>query len=290
MSQLLTASPTEIARYARGALNLADALEVTPVPLDQVELAAGLHPAEALWEAGDAMPPHMLAILKKLGRRVMGGLALSEKQIYLDFNLPSPRRRFVHGHELGHEVLPWQKQAYYADTDFTLDPQTRDAMEAEANIFSAELLFGLDRFTTQADDYAPGILAPLSLNGDFAVSAHSALRRYAETTSYTVALLVFGRHGSRPVFEDQCAQSASFAHRYGPITPLLTPSLSQHPAVMAIGRASAGNTIENGETMTLDTRRGSVAFRTEAFTNGRVSFVMLSRRSILGRPLTRLAA
>ena len=100
MSQLLTASPAEIRRYARGVLKMADALEVTPVPLDQVELAAGLHPAEALWQAGDDMPAGILAIMKKLSRRVMGGLALGERQIYLDFNLAAPRRRFVHGHEL----------------------------------------------------------------------------------------------------------------------------------------------------------------------------------------------
>jgi len=288
--QQLTASSAEIRRYSRGALKLAGAMDVTPVPLDEIEQAVGLWPSQTLWEAGEDLPPGILAIIKKLGQKVLGGLAIGEKQIYLDVTLNMPRKRFVHGHEIGHKVLPWQEQAYFADDIMTLDLNTKRAMEAEANAFSADLLYGLDRFTTMADDFSPGIVAPLSLNTTFAVSAHAALRRYVETTQHEAALIVLGRYGARPLMIDQCIQSTSFFERYGPIIELQASGfLRQHPVVEAISRASAGSTMDAGEVMTLDTKRGLVGFRTDAFTNGRLNFVLVYRRSVLGRRL-RLAA
>lgn len=84
----------------------------------------GLIPAQALFDTGQRMPRGIAA---KLARKVMAGLAFDEKRVYLTMDQPTPRRRFVHGHELGHKVLLWQERAYYADDDNTLNPDTRDA-------------------------------------------------------------------------------------------------------------------------------------------------------------------
>lgn len=295
MSGLLRASPEEIRRYARGALEIAGAIDATPVPLELVERAVGLYPSEALWAAGEEMPPGMLEILRKLKRKVVGGLAFAEKRVYLDFDQPIARRRFIHGHELGHKVLPWQERAYFTDDDYTLAPETRDAMESEANMFSAELLFGLDRFTAMADDYAPGVVAPLELNGSFGVSAHAALRRYVATSRHNIALLALGRRqvgtamgNALPVMAGQCAHSASFADRYGLITEVVAGALplSEHPALAAIARAPSTTVIQGGGGITLDTKRGLVTFEAESFTNGRLNFVVVFRRHLFsGRRL-----
>ncbi len=235
MTPLLAASLEDIRRYERGALEAADALDRTPAPLTQIEEAVGLLPAQELFAAGVEMPPGIAAIAAKLAKKVMGGLAFAEKRVYINTaDQALPRRRFVHGHELGHRVLPWQEQAYYADDDNTLDPQTRDALEWEANAFSAELLFGLDRFTKMADDWAPGIAVPLHLSGVFETSAHAALRRYVETSGHRVALLTLGRFPRHtkserlpylPVMADQCAESASFRDRFGAVTALAAKPL-----------------------------------------------------------------
>jgi len=178
---LSVATQADITKYARGALVKADALNVTPTPLAAVEAAIGLHPATDLFAAGEALPSKFksaAALLKK----VIGALDYREKVVYLDQDLSNERQRFTHGHELGHAALPWQKLVYYADDDDTISPDTREQLEIEANAFSADLLFGIDRFTAMADDFKSGLGAPLALNGQFQTSAHAAIRRYAETT------------------------------------------------------------------------------------------------------------
>jgi hypothetical protein len=293
---LHAASAEEIRRCARGALRSADALDRTPAPLADIEQAAGLLPAKALFATGAEMPPGIAAIASRLARKLMGGLAFTEKRIYLNtLDQPTPRQRFVHGHELGHKVLPWHEQAYYADDDTTLSPDTRDAMEWEANTFSAELLFGLDRFGDMANDWAPGIAVPLHLSRVFETSAHSAMRRYVETSSHRVALLTLGRfprHASGlpylPIMGEQCAQSASFADRFGTIAQLASRPLllTEHPALAAAAKVAPTGILEDGEQLLLETKRGTIRFETEVFHNGRLNFVLLFQRSVLsGRHL-----
>lgn len=301
MATLVTASPSEIRRYARGALDKAGVAEITPVPLDLVEQAVGLHPHQDLYAAGEELPPYIRKLVKRmrLSAKILGGLAIPERRVYLDTSLVRSRRRFAHGHEIGHHALPWQEQAYYTDNLFTLNPDTRDAMEAEANAFSAELLFGIDRFTKMADDHAPGVVVPLKLNESFAVSAHAALRRYVSTSRHHIALLALGRRrvmtasgiALQPLLS-QCVESVNFGDRYGPITALATEPLllSQHPCLDDIARSPSTTIIEDGGDITLDTKRGPTVFRTQSFTNGRLNFIVVFRRSLLSGPRMRLAA
>ncbi len=285
---LHAASIEEIRRYARGALHAADALDRTPTPLMEVEAAVGLLPAEDLFASGAEVPPGIAVIAAKLAKKLMGGLAYKEKRVYLNTaELATPRKRFVHGHELGHKVLPWQEQAYYADDDTTLSPETRDAMEWEANAFSAELLFGLDRFSKMADGWAPGIAVPLHLSSVFETSAHAAMRRYVETSSHRVALLTLGRFRRHtaggpylPIMAEQCAQSPSFADRFGPITELASKPLllGDHPALAAAAKVAPTDVLEDSEELVLETKRGTTRFQTEAFHNGRLNFVLLHQR------------
>jgi hypothetical protein len=293
---LQVASPEEIRKYARGALQAADALERSPVPLPDVEQAIGLLPAQALFTPDADVPPRFAALAAKLAKKVMGGLAFPEKRIYLNtIDQALPRRRFVHGHEIGHRALPWHEQAYYADDDTTLDPLTRDALEQEANNFSAELLFGLDRFAAKADAYAPSIAVPLSLTEEFGTSAHSTLRRYAATSHHRVALLVLGRYTRRtgdaaylPVMRGQCAQSPAFADRYGEIEQLITGPLplAEHPALAAAAGATPLQPLQDSAELALETKRGITRFHTEVFHNGRLIFVLVFQRNLLsGRRL-----
>jgi hypothetical protein len=298
VSTIQPASPDEIRRYARGALAQAGAVGQTPAPLDQINAAVGLRPAENLFEIGATTPPGMMAIIKKLAGKVLGAVALPEKVVYLDTAQPYERRRFTHGHEIGHEVLPWHQEAYYADDFMKLTADTREALEQEANAFSAEILFGLGRFTEQADSYAPSIDVPLSLNPQYEVSAQAALRRYAERSNRSVALLALGRFPVYPngelslkVMASQCAQSSSFLERYGPITGIT-------PAALGTGRfplAAAAAQLEIGvdpnlTEITLDTQRGPERFEAGLFCNGRLRFALLYRRGILSGRRVRVVA
>lgn len=290
---LSVATQADITKYARGALVKADALNVTPTPLAAVEAAIGLHPSTDLFAAGEELPSKFKSAAALLRRKVIGALDYREKVVYLDQDLSNERQRFTHGHELGHAALPWQRPVYHADDDNTISPDTREQLEIEANAFSADLLFGVDRFTAMADDFKSGLGAPLALNGQFQTSAHAAIRRYAETTRHPIALITLGRFpnwtgGRLSMKVMQAMQSASFEERYGSVAAMVRNTIavdSQRAVKLAYDTEGPG--IRDAVNMVLETRRGMTTFVAESFNNGHFTFLVLSRRQrFAGRPVT----
>jgi hypothetical protein len=287
----------EIRRYARGALAAADALATVPTPLDDVTEAVGLRSVQDLFALGEDAPPGIRDAVRRLRGKVAGALALTERTVYLDVGLTPGRRRFTHAHELGHQALPWHADAYLADDRHTLSPDTRDLLEQEANAFSAELLFGLDRFTEQADSNAPGIAGPLALGQQYATSGHAALRRYAERSRRALALLALGRfpvtaggQAALKVIRSQCVESQAFRDRWGRLADLVPDRLplAGNPAVQAAARLD--RTTADSLTLTLaDTRCGATTFQAEVLDNGRLRLVLLYQRKRLNGPRLRLA-
>lgn len=281
------ASIADVRKYARGALSLAGALDTVPVPLKDVEAAVGLNPAEALYTAGQDVPPKFAALLSRIrsrSTRVLGALGFGQNVIYLDPEMPEHRRRFTHGHELGHKAMPWHHGAY-VDDGMTLDPRTRDELEQEANAFSAQLLFGHDKFTEMAESRPVSLAVPLDLSTRFAASGHAAARHYVSQSGRTVALLVLGKlvqfRGGRPglpVFGAQCVESVAFRERYGHVTDLFPDHLTfdAHPFVARAAEAASG--LDETETeVVVETRRGSTAFAAQCATL-RLHLVLLRPR------------
>jgi hypothetical protein len=292
VSAIEVASSEDVHRYARGALKAADALDVIPVPLEDVEAAIGLLPAEALYAAGAELHPRFARLVAKMKSRVLGAFSFGQQTIYLDPDLPLYRKRFTHGHELGHHALPWQEQAYFIDDATTLAPETRELMEREASAFAADLLFGLDRFTNMADAQRISVAAPLGLNELFQTSAHASMRHYVSQSNRPLGLLVLGklpvvRRGQRclPVFEGQSVESRTFFERYGPITSLFTDALqATSPVARAALNATYGIAPEEFD-LSLPTTRGPVRFTVQRFT-GRLHFLLVWHRPRLSRPKT----
>jgi Zn-dependent peptidase ImmA (M78 family) len=290
MSELIIPSHQQVRQCARGALSAADALEVAPVPIEDVIAAVGLHKENLFTMGAEDLPPRILALAKKFSGRVLGAMAIKEKVLYVDESLATPRRRFTQAHEVGHQALPWHEDAYFVDNRTTLRDDTRDLLEQEANVFAAEVLFGLNRFTDEVDSYAPSLAAALSVATKFGASGHAALRRYAATSSHPVALIAFGRYlvssgAALTVFPNQCASSRSFTARYGDITSLIGQRpvfTTAHPALatLATQRSQVNHEVHE---LRLDTKRGVVPFQAHLFFNGRLRFALLTRKSILGR-------
>lgn len=285
MGTLALPSANDIRKYATGALVAAGARDVTPAPLDDIAQAAGLLLPEALYEMGDDIPPTIRSIIKKFKGRVLGLLATNERTIYIDrFESPT-RQRFVYGHEIGHRVLRWHERAYMVDDYHTLGATT-ELLEQEANAFSSDVLFGIDRFTLQADSFAPGIAVPLSMADEYAASRHATLRRYVEFSERPLGLLVLGKYevlldGKRAlkVITNQCVQSVRFEERYGAIADIVPRRLSLEEFPVAAEAAEMH--CSNSETMTMrlsNTKKGIVDFDAEIVDNGRLRFVLLFQR------------
>ena len=283
MSQLILPNEDEIRRYAREALRKADALDVVPVPLDTITEALGLA-KEDLFDVGlETMPEKMKKLAVKYSGLVLGALS-KEKTLYVNSSEPERRVRFTQAHELGHESIPWHEAFYYVDDKTNLDPNTTRELEAEANSFAAELVFSLDRFGDEADSFAPSLGVPLQLSNKFGVSRHAALRRYAQTSNYPVALITMGQFLNRttkpgfPVFKNQCETSAAFEKKYGPITTLVGARMTtvEHPSVAALAEMTHA---VHGEPLdvSLDTKRGTATFQGHLFFNKHCRFILLTR-------------
>ncbi len=68
--------------------------------------------------------PKSKELLESALRKLRGALDTSEKIIYLDQTQHEVKKRFVQLHEVGHDVMPWQRKAFevICDDDNTLHP------------------------------------------------------------------------------------------------------------------------------------------------------------------------
>lgn len=130
------------------------------------------------------------SVLQKF-QKIRGFLDREEKTIYLDLNQPNQRKNFVKLHEVGHNVLPWQKEIMQClDDDTSLDDTTKEEFEAEANYFASITLFQQDRFINELEKLPLSIESAKYLAKYFGSSIHAALRRYIESSKKHCALLV----------------------------------------------------------------------------------------------------
>jgi hypothetical protein len=168
MAATLVGIPVEqrdlVARHARGALVAAGALGTIPTPLDDVAAAMRLHPAEALFDFGADAPPGLLERVSRLAGKWKGAIDIRKRTVYIDRTQPPTQARYTLGHELGHKGLLWHEDAYFADDNRHLDPETRVELEAEANAFSADLLFNLDSYTDEAHGTRLALATPVALS------------------------------------------------------------------------------------------------------------------------------
>lgn len=123
-------------------------------------------------------------------KKVVGLVDLREDVIYLKHQMLPQKRNFVTLHEVGHKILPWQRQAYlYVDDDISLDLDICQQFEKEANQFAADVLFQVGRFAEDAGSLPFTIASPITLAQRYGAFAHAAIRRYVEHSERTCAVL-----------------------------------------------------------------------------------------------------
>lgn len=157
--------------------------------------------------------------LKRALRKINGMLDRKEKIIYLDLEQVPARQRFVQLHEVGHEVLPWQKKLYEVIQDDEITIQdVNDEFESEANYFASATLFQLDRFEEELSKLPLEIKSGLLLSKQFGASTHATLRRYVEYSPKRCALLVLEKEQNTIITGCKARnyfQSGSFSKEFG---------------------------------------------------------------------------
>ncbi|MDQ6613303.1 MAG: ImmA/IrrE family metallo-endopeptidase [Actinomycetota bacterium] len=202
--------------HVEAVLHQAGAAGAVPTPLDQVAVAAG---AREVIDIGE-LPEDLISKKPKAWRRILGAYLFRSETVFIDGSQPEGRQRFIKAHELGHRILPWQRDAFYLDNDARLFRHAEEQFEAEANLAAAFLLFQGRRFHERALDFEDSLKTPLLLASEYAASLHATFRFYAEHHPEAVALIVAGylarQDGTVPVWTT--VESPAFAVRFGPLS------------------------------------------------------------------------
>jgi hypothetical protein len=185
----------QIREHSRKALAKAGALGCFPTPVDDV-IAAAKHLVNAHEEIDEGF---LAKARKKVGNalkraisKVVGVLDVTARTMHLDKLLPIHKLPFLKLHELGHGVLPWQREMFKLTEDcaLTIDPDVSELFERESNAFASEVLFQLDSFTEEAAADPLGLKTPLRLAKRYGASVYSSVRRYVSTHARSCAVIV----------------------------------------------------------------------------------------------------
>ena len=281
----------KIREHAKLALEDASAIGVYPTPV-----AAVMEAAKVVLAEEDALDQGFLSKLRKKAgsalrralTKVLGVLDVVARIVYLDRSLYLVKQTFLKLHETAHAILPWQCKIYAVteDCEKTLAPEISEVFEREANVFASDVLFQLDAFTNEANDYEFGIKVPLRLCRKFGASTYSAIRRYVSESHRACAVLVL----NPPEFCEgngfvatlrRVVASPDFLHLFGELTwPESVTPADEIGAMVPLGkrRMSAPRSI-----CLVDRNGGRHECVAEAFTQTHQVFILIHAIKTLNR-------
>lgn len=184
---------------ARHALDRASAWGVYPTPTPVILEAANLRiaPASAfdplrLKEYLVGKAEAAASALKSAISKVFGIYDAGEDLIHIDDTVSASKQNFLKLHEAGHHELPTHRKLFrlFQDCEKTLDPETSDLFEREANNFARFVLFQGDGYAALAADCKLEIRTPIKLAKKFGASVYASCREFARTHSRACVVYV----------------------------------------------------------------------------------------------------
>src|SRR6478752_3326414 len=171
--------------------------DALPTPVEDIVAASELRiGSNDLFseEMLERAPKDMADRMRALKGKVRAVLDRRERKVYVSPEVQlAARRRFLTLHEVGHDILPWQRDLYFPDDDYTLSWAAKKLQEREANCAGAEMLFQGDFFARTAAEFRVGMAEIADISGMFGASTQAGLRRFAEGHEGAVAGMVMQR-------------------------------------------------------------------------------------------------
>lgn len=184
----------EIRGQVMALLRRADVLEVIPTPLDQVTEVSRLVIAGEITlspEVKRKLRERFGSLVDRALELILGSVQFDSREVYLQPGLYHLKRRFVHAHEIGHEILPWHRELYASLDDKTrIRADVSDHYERQANQAAIEILSQGDRLRREADDSALSFDLVGQLGNRFEISVQATSRYLVEETRQTCAIAI----------------------------------------------------------------------------------------------------
>lgn len=176
---------------AESLLHEASVCDLLPTPVPRLLEAAGLtEPGLSLLddECIDQAPPYLAEKIHALQGKVQAVLDRQEREVHVRPDIAANGGgAFKRLHEVGHDILPWQRDLAFADDGYTLAPDVRVQFELEASQVAAELMFQRTLLERAAADHRISAATVLLLSDQFGASIHATFRRFVETHRKSVA-------------------------------------------------------------------------------------------------------
>jgi hypothetical protein len=239
---------------ARRALDRASAWGIYPTPtliiLDAANLkiapASAFDPRRIMEFLADKAEGAATA-LKSAITKVFGIYDAGEQTIHIDDTVPKSKQNFLKLHEAGHHELPAHRKLFrlFQDCDKTLDPETSDLFEREANNFARFVLFQGDGYASMAADHKLEIRTPLKLAAKFGASIYASCREFARThhracVVYILEPITFSEQAGARAQVRRIEASPAFLQQFGrPHEEVITIDHSLG-RVLPVGRKMTG--------------------------------------------------
>jgi len=214
---------------ARHALDRASAWGVYPTPTPVILKAANLRiaPASAfdplrLMEYLVGKAEAAAGALKSAISKVFGIFDAGEDTIHIDDTVSASKQNFLKLHEVGHHELPTHRKLFrfFQDCEKTLDPETSDLFEREANNFARFVLFQGNGYAALARDCKLEIKTPIKLAKKFGSSVYASCREFARTHSrpcvvYVLEPIIYCKGAGARAEVRRIEASPSFLEQFG---------------------------------------------------------------------------
>lgn len=233
---------------ARRALDRASGWGIHPTPISVILEAANLKIAPASAFDPERIMAYLVGkaeqaatALKSAISKVFGIYDAGDNVIHIDHTVRASKQNFLKLHEAGHHELPTHRKLFriFQDCEKTLEPETADLFEREANNFARYVLFQGGGYASMAADHNLGIKTPIKLAAKFGASIYASCREYARTHHRACVVYILEpityceKTGARaevrrieasPLFRQQfgqpCEQAITLNHSLGRVLPI----------------------------------------------------------------------
>jgi hypothetical protein len=279
MMQVDSLARRKIQALVEQALVEAGVAGTFPTPLDPLRNYVGIRERIDMSQ----LPEEFVAKKPPAWKRILGAVIYREETSFVDLSQTAERVLFTDAHETCHVLIPWHEDTHRLDHEGNLFRDTKEEVEAEANLGAALLIFQNGRFHQHALGYQRTINTPILLASEYGASCHAAIRHYVEYHPDPVALAICGRYrsyGSLPVWTS--VESPLFRKEFGPLENLLPvlPLGEESPLAAVALEARRSPPSPPSQGVRVRNLRGEMKpFTAEAFFNQYCIFVMLAPRA-----------
>ena len=169
---------------AERALKKADAIGCFPTPVKAIMEAADVEEVEdQILDHGFLYKMRRQAgsALYRAVSKVIGLFDAVGKLVFVDRTIHVFKQVFVRLHELGHSVLPWQREMYalVETSEQSIAPDVAKTFDREANVFAAEVLFQVGGFSKDAAEMDFTLQTAVDLSDKYGASIHASIWEFA---------------------------------------------------------------------------------------------------------------